>query len=206
MNCLIFWICLDIFGYFWIYYDILKREMDTFWGLYINKIWFSYIRQIEKYHRTCDQIQIIDWWIWRGLLDACTLVLLGNKHVRCKPDVAPRLTSGGYEDKVDVITPINIYIYMLMEGGEFLSLMKIKLIANIVLLRAVCPGEMMMKQWMKHHHRFQVGGTCPKCQRHFSRCFWGLETYMLNEVWRSSPQKRHLGDVQRHFGCSPPEK
>jgi len=30
------------------------------------------------------------------------------EHVRCHPDVAPRLTSGGYEDKVDVITPINI--------------------------------------------------------------------------------------------------
>jgi hypothetical protein len=30
------------------------------------------------------------------------------KHVRCNPDVAPRLTSGGYEDKVDVLTPINI--------------------------------------------------------------------------------------------------
>jgi hypothetical protein len=30
------------------------------------------------------------------------------KHVRCNPDVAPRLTSGGYEDKVDVITPTNI--------------------------------------------------------------------------------------------------
>ena len=30
------------------------------------------------------------------------------KHVRCNPDVAPRLTSGGYEDKVDVNTPINI--------------------------------------------------------------------------------------------------
>ena len=27
------------------------------------------------------------------------------KQVRCNPDVAPRLTSGGYEDKVDVITP-----------------------------------------------------------------------------------------------------
>ena len=33
-----------------------------------------------------------------------------NKHVRCNPDVAPRLTSGGYEDKVDVITPINILV------------------------------------------------------------------------------------------------
>jgi hypothetical protein len=27
------------------------------------------------------------------------------KHVRCNPDPAPRLTSGGYEDKVDVIAP-----------------------------------------------------------------------------------------------------
>ena len=38
------------------------------------------------------------------------------KHVRCNPDVAPRLTSGGYEDKVDVITPINI---LFIGGGEF---------------------------------------------------------------------------------------
>ena len=30
------------------------------------------------------------------------------EHVRCNPDVAPRLTSGGYEDKVDVITPTNL--------------------------------------------------------------------------------------------------
>jgi hypothetical protein len=29
------------------------------------------------------------------------------KHVRCNPDVAPRLTSSGYEVKVDVITPTN---------------------------------------------------------------------------------------------------
>jgi len=41
---------------------------------------------------------------------------LSNKHVRCNPDVAPRLTSGVYEDKVDVITPINI---LLIGGGEF---------------------------------------------------------------------------------------
>ena len=40
----------------------------------------------------------------------------GFKHVRCNPDVAPRLTSGGYEDKVDVITPTNI---LLIGGGEF---------------------------------------------------------------------------------------
>ena len=38
------------------------------------------------------------------------------KHVRCNPDVAPRLTSGGYEEKVDVITPINIFF---IGGGEF---------------------------------------------------------------------------------------
>jgi len=38
------------------------------------------------------------------------------KHVRCNPDVAPRLTSGGYEDKVNVITPIKI---LFIGGGEF---------------------------------------------------------------------------------------
>ena len=36
--------------------------------------------------------------------------------VRRNPDVAPRLTSGGYEDKVTVITPINM---LLIGGGEF---------------------------------------------------------------------------------------
>jgi len=35
------------------------------------------------------------------------------KHVCCNPDVAPRLTSGGCEDKVDVITPVNL----LFKGG-----------------------------------------------------------------------------------------
>jgi hypothetical protein len=39
-----------------------------------------------------------------------------GKHVRCNPDVAPRLTSGGYEDKVDVITPINI---LFIGDGKF---------------------------------------------------------------------------------------
>jgi len=38
------------------------------------------------------------------------------KHVRCNPDVAPRLTSGGYGEKVDVISPKNILI---IGGGEF---------------------------------------------------------------------------------------
>ena len=38
------------------------------------------------------------------------------KHVRCNPDVVPRLTSGGYEDKVDVIIPTNI---LFIGRGEF---------------------------------------------------------------------------------------
>ena len=38
------------------------------------------------------------------------------QFVRCNPDVARRLTSGGYEDKVDVITPINI---LFIGVGEF---------------------------------------------------------------------------------------
>jgi hypothetical protein len=41
---------------------------------------------------------------------------IGFKHVRCNPDVAPRLTSGGYGDKIDVITPINISF---IGGGEY---------------------------------------------------------------------------------------
>ena len=45
-------------------------------------------------------------------------VQMAFKHVRCNPDVAPRLTSGGYEDKVDVIiiSPINI---LFIRGSEF---------------------------------------------------------------------------------------
>ena len=39
-----------------------------------------------------------------------------SKDVRCNPDIAPRLTSGGYEDKVDGITPANI---LFIGGGEF---------------------------------------------------------------------------------------
>ena len=46
------------------------------------------------------------------------------KHVRCNPDAAPRLTPGGYENKTDVITPIN---RLFIGGGEFWCLMKIKL-------------------------------------------------------------------------------
>ena len=51
-------------------------------------------------------------------------IAIYRKHVRCNPDVAPRLTSGGYEDKIAVITRINI---LFIGGGEFRSLMKIKL-------------------------------------------------------------------------------
>ena len=39
-----------------------------------------------------------------------------RKPIRCNPDVAPRLTSAGYEDKVDVITPINI---LFIRGDKF---------------------------------------------------------------------------------------
>ena len=38
------------------------------------------------------------------------------EHVRCNPDVVPRLTSGGYEEKLDFITPINI---LFIGGGKF---------------------------------------------------------------------------------------
>jgi hypothetical protein len=37
------------------------------------------------------------------------------QQFRCNPDVAPRLTSGGYEGKVDVITPMNI---LFIRGGK----------------------------------------------------------------------------------------
>ena len=46
----------------------------------------------------------------------CSVLSGRPKHVRCNPDVAPRLTSGGYEDKVDVITPVNIFF---IGGGKF---------------------------------------------------------------------------------------
>ena len=78
-----------------------------------------------------------------------------TKQFRCNPDVAPR-TSGGYEDKVDVITPINIALrgwqilipyedkvdvfapinILFIGGGEFWFLMKIKLI--LVLQSTYC--------------------------------------------------------------------
>ena len=57
---------------------------------------------------------MINGWLMKYML----------KDVRGNPDAAPRLTSGGYEDKVDVFSPIN----MLFIGGcEFWSHMKIKL-------------------------------------------------------------------------------
>jgi hypothetical protein len=53
----------------------------------------------------------------KGPLDSISGgIMVENKLVRCNPDVAPRLTSGGYEDKVDVITPINI---LFIKGGKF---------------------------------------------------------------------------------------
>ena len=43
-----------------------------------------------------------------------------RKPIRCNPDVAPRLTSGGHEDKVDVITPIN---KLFIGGGDFFDIL-----------------------------------------------------------------------------------
>ena len=55
-------------------------------------------------------ISMEDSWTIHGILVDYEWILGINnyKHVRCNPDVAPRLTSGGYEDKVHIITPINI--------------------------------------------------------------------------------------------------
>ena len=70
-----------------------------------------------------------------------------SKIVRCNPDVAPRLTSGGYEDnqhivhkgwrilipcedKVDVITPANI---LFIAGGEFEDKVDVITPTNILL-------------------------------------------------------------------------
>ena len=49
-------------------------------------------------------------YVYGPALCVARKVQMAFKHVRCNPDVAPRLTSGGYEDKVDVITPINMFI------------------------------------------------------------------------------------------------
>ena len=102
---------LDMFGYFWIYYDILKREMDTFWGLY-KKYGSLISAKLKNITELATRFRSLIGGFGGVSWTHVHLFLLGNKHVRCKPDVAPRLTSGGYEDKVDVITPINIYIYI----------------------------------------------------------------------------------------------
>ena len=60
------------------------------------------MKNLENY-QISDAYQAKDW--------TC-----GSKPKNCNPDVAPRLTSGGYEDKSDVITPINI---LFRGGGEF---------------------------------------------------------------------------------------
>jgi len=52
----------------------------------------------------------------RSALPAMAGLSRVSVDVRCNPDVAPRLTSGGYEDKVYVITQINI---LFIGGGEF---------------------------------------------------------------------------------------
>ena len=54
--------------------------------------------------------------------------------------------------------------------------------------------------YIYNHHPFK-GGTYPKCQLHFSRCFWGgpwkCKLTFWRYFWRPSPQKQHLGDVRR---------
>ena len=52
------------------------------------------------------------------------------KHVRCNPDIATRLTSGGYEDTVDVITPSNI---LFIGGGNFFLCAMIMMIMMIMM-------------------------------------------------------------------------
>ena len=67
------------------------------------------------------------------------------KRFRCNPDVAPRLTSGGiYEEKVDVITPINT---LSIGGGEFWSLMKIKLMILPQSIYIVHRRQILMGWW-----------------------------------------------------------
>ena len=50
------------------------------------------------------------------ILETYTYCTHSFKQFRCNPDVAPRLTSGGYEDKVDVITPIPINQHIVHRG------------------------------------------------------------------------------------------
>ena len=54
---------------------------------------------------------------------AVDIILVFEEHVRCNPDIEPRLTSGGYEDKADIVTPINIILFI--GGGKIWSLMEI---------------------------------------------------------------------------------
>jgi len=58
----------------------------------------------------------VDFVAFQGTGVQRTSAKLMDRHVRCNPDVAPGLTSGGYEDKVDVIAPINI---LFIGGGKF---------------------------------------------------------------------------------------
>ena len=61
-------------------------------------------------------IVLITLYSYGQALCVARKVQMAFKHVRCNPDVAPRLTSGGYEDKVDVISQINI---LFIRGSEF---------------------------------------------------------------------------------------
>ena len=86
------------------------------------------------------------WWLW-----FVPFSMICNTYGTCslQPDVAPRLTSGGYEDKVYVINPNKI---LFKRGGEFWSLMKIKMMfispINILLIG----GGNVDPLWRKSQH------------------------------------------------------
>ena len=86
------------------------------------------------------------------------------RHVRCNPDVAPRLTSGGYIDKVDVITLINI---LFTGGGEFWSLMKIKMmIMMMVMMMRMTMTMMTMTTIVSVEQRPGWGGHVKTVETH----------------------------------------
>ena len=77
----------------------------------LRKRWkTSAIFHHENHGKPLNMVILMNLRIAIWLIDAT------KKHVRCNPDVAPRLTSSGYEDKVDVIIPINI---LFIGGGDF---------------------------------------------------------------------------------------
>ena len=56
------WVICSIF---WIFFGYVEMFLNIVWGLNM----FRFYPQNFEYHRTCNKIGMIDWWIWRGLLD-----------------------------------------------------------------------------------------------------------------------------------------